>query len=45
MLVAHKTRSWVKRAVEGLAASWVAGFEIEEKKIEKIRGRLSPKII
>jgi len=41
---AHRTRFWVQRADEGIAAPWVAGFEIESRKNKKIRGQLSPKI-
>ena len=44
-VLAHKTRSWVKRAIEGIAAPWIAGVEVEVKKKKKIRGRLSPKIM
>ena len=32
---AHRTRSWVKRAVKGIAAPWVAGVEIESRKKKK----------
>ena len=35
MLVAHRTRSWVWIAGEGIAYPWVAGVEIEAKKNEK----------
>ena len=34
-LLAHRTRSWVKRAVKGIAAPWVAGVEIESRKKKK----------
>ena len=33
--LAHRTRSWVKRAVEGIAAPWIARVEIEGKKKKK----------
>ena len=35
MLVAHRTRSWVKRAVKGIAAPWVAGVDVESRKKKK----------
>jgi hypothetical protein len=44
-MMAHITRSWVKRAVEGIAALWITGVEVESKKKKKIRGQLSPKIM
>jgi hypothetical protein len=31
-VVAHKTRPEVRRAVEWMAALWIAGVEIESKK-------------
>ena len=34
-LLAHITRSWVKRAVKEIAAPWVAGFEVESRKKKK----------
>ena len=34
--LAHRTRSWVKRAVEGIAAPWITGVEVEVKKKKKI---------
>ena len=34
-LLAHRTRSWVKRAVKGIAALWVTGVEVESKKKKK----------
>ena len=34
-MLAHRTRSWVKRAVEGIATPWIARVEIEVKKKEK----------
>jgi hypothetical protein len=34
-MLAHRTRSWAKRAVEGIAAPWIAGFEIKEKKMKR----------
>ena len=33
--MAHRTRSWVKSVVKGIAASWVAGVEIESRKKKK----------
>ena len=44
-MLAHRTRSWVKRAVEGIAAPWIMGVEVEVMKNKKIGGRLSPKIM
>ena len=35
VMLAHRTRSWVKRAVEGIASPWVGGVKIEEKENEK----------
>ena len=34
--LAHRTCSWVKRVVEGIAAPWITGAEIESKKKKKI---------
>ena len=34
-MLAHITRSWVKRAVEGIAAPWVTGVEVESRKKKK----------
>ena len=33
--LAHRTRSWVKRAVKGISSLWIAGVEVEVKKKEK----------
>ena len=35
-VLAHRTCSWVKRAVKGIAAPWVTGVEVEMKKRKKI---------
>ena len=34
-MLAHITRSWVKRDVKGIAALWVAGVEVESRKKKK----------
>ena len=34
-MLAHRTRSSVKRAVKGIATPWVAGVEIESRKKKK----------
>ena len=34
-LLAHRTRSWVKRAAKGIAAPWVTGVEVESRKKKK----------
>ena len=34
-LLAHRTRSWVKRAAKGIAAPWVTGVEVESRKKQK----------
>ena len=34
-MLAHRTRSWVKRAVKGIAAPWVTGVEVESRKKNK----------
>ena len=34
-VLAHRTCSWVKRDVKGIAAPWVAGVEIESRKKKK----------
>ena len=31
-MLAHRTHSWVKRAIKGIAVPWVAGVEVESKK-------------
>ena len=36
-VLARGTRSWVKRAVKGIAAPWVVGVEVESKKKKKRR--------
>ena len=35
VLVTHRTRSWVKRAVKGIAAPRVLGVETESRKKKK----------
>ena len=37
VLVVHGTSSWVKRAVEGIAAPWITGVEVEVKKKKDTR--------
>ena len=34
--LAHRTRSWVKRAVKGIATPWITGVEVEVKKKKKV---------
>ena len=36
-VLAHRTLSWVKRAVKGIVAPWVARVEIESRKKKKRR--------
>jgi len=43
--LAHRTRSWVKRVVEGITAPWITGVELEVKKKKRIQGRLGLKIM
>jgi len=44
-MMASRTHPWGKRAVKRIAAPLVAGVEVEGKKMKKIQGRLSPKIM
>ena len=34
-MLAHRTHSWVKGAVKGIAAPWVTGVEVESRKKKK----------
>ena len=42
--LAHRTRSWVKRAVKEIAAPWVAGVEVESKKKKEEDTRMTESV-
>ena len=40
-MLAHRTRSWVKRAVKAIAAPWVVAVEVESRKKKKEDTRMT----
>ena len=44
-MMASRTRPWGQRAVKRIAAPWVAGVEVESRKIKKIPATLARRFL